>query len=62
MKLAALIALLLLSSHLAGPTLAEAPEVTEVQALRHRVKHLESCELKLVRLGWHRDLSGRWWK
>jgi len=62
MKLAALIALLLLASHLAGPGLAEAPMLTEVQALRQRVARLADCELKLVRLGWHRDLSGRWWK
>ena len=62
MKLASLIALLLLSSHLAGPGLAEAPEVTEVQGLRARVRHLEDCELKLIRLGWKRDISGRFWR
>jgi len=59
MKLALLILIL---AHLAGPGLAECPEVTEVQALRQRVKHLEGCELKLIRLGYKRDLSGRWWK
>ena len=60
LKLALLIALTI--AHLAGPGLAECPMVTEVQALRQRVKQLEGCELKLIRLGWHRDLSGRWWK
>ena len=59
MKLALLILIL---AHLAGPGMAEAPVVTEVQALRQRVARLADCELKLVRLGWHRDLSGRWWK
>ena len=59
MKLALLILIL---AHLAGPGLAECPEVTEVQALRQRVKYLEECELKLVRLGWKRDISGRWWR
>ena len=53
---------LLIPAHLAGPSLAEAPEVTEVQTLRQRVKQLEGCELKLIRLGYKRDLSGRWWK
>ena len=43
--------LLLTLAHLSGPGLAEAPMVTEVQALRARMKHLEDCELKLVRLG-----------
>ena len=61
MKLAAYILILALS-HLAGPGLAEAPEVTEIQALRQRVKQLEECELKLVRLGYHRDAEGRWWR
>ena len=60
MKLLALALLIL--AHLSGPGLADAPEVTEVQALRQRVKHLESCELKIIRLGWKRDLRGVWWR
>ena len=51
MKLAALIALLLLSSHLAGPGLAEAPMVTEVQRLEQRVKDL-SKELNRYKAWW----------
>ena len=54
--------LMLIAIHLSGPGLAECPEVTKVQALRHRVKYLEDCELKLIRLGYHRDAEGRWWK
>jgi len=60
MKLALLITLIL--AHLSGPGLAEAPVVTEVQGLRARVARLEECELKLVRLGWHQDARGRWWR
>jgi len=59
MKLLALA--LIIFAHLSGPGLADCPVVTEVQALRHRVKYLEDCELKLIRLGYHRDLEGRWW-
>ena len=62
MKLAALIALLLLSSHLAGPGLAECPEVTEVQALRQRVKRAEAIELWAIRHGVHIDATGRVWR
>ena len=54
--------LLLTLAHLAGPGLAEAPVATEVQGLRARVKQLEDCELKLVRLGWYRDAAGNWRK
>ncbi|MFH1999802.1 MAG: hypothetical protein ABIK28_08980 [Planctomycetota bacterium] len=48
MKLALLILIL---THLSGPGLAEAPEVTEVQGLRARVKQMERYELWWVRAG-----------
>lgn len=49
MKLALLIALIL--AHLAGPSMAEALVVIEVQVLRQKVKHLERYELWWVRAG-----------
>jgi len=60
MKLAVLIALIL--AHLAGPGPAECPVVTEVQALRQRVKQLEKWELYAVRHGWKMDITGRIWR
>jgi len=60
MKLLA-VALLILA-HLAGPGLAECPEVTEVQALRQRVRQLEAIELWAIRNGVKITINGRVWR
>ena len=62
MKLALLIALLLLSSHLFGPGLADAPEVSECQRLEQRVKRAEAIELWAVRHGVKITIDGRVWR
>ena len=64
MKLAAFLILAL--THLAGPGLAECPEVTEVQELRARmemrVKRAEAIELWAVRHGVKIMINGRVWR
>ena len=49
-------------AHLAGPGLVEAPTVTEVQALRQRVRHLEAIELWAIRNGVKITINGRVWR
>ena len=64
MKFVALLILIL--AHLAGPGLAEAPEVTEVQALRQRMemrmKRAEAIELWAIRYGVKIMIDGKIWR
>jgi len=59
MKLALLILIL---AHLAGPGLAEAPEVSDCQRLEQWVKRTEAIELWAVRNGVKITIDGRVWR
>jgi len=54
--------LILIALHLSSPGLAECPGVTEIQALRQRVKRAEAIELWAIRHGVHIDATGRVWR
>uniref|UniRef100_A0A6M3JLY8 Uncharacterized protein n=1 Tax=viral metagenome TaxID=1070528 RepID=A0A6M3JLY8_9ZZZZ len=54
--------LMLITCHLAGPGLADAPEVSECQRLEQRVKRAEAIELWAVRHGVKITIEGRVWR